>query len=289
MRNMYATPDYRIQTACFVALFTVGNAVITFPKVGTATATGFAAAVLAAVGAYFLSFAACHIAVGRGVKPKKAIKVPLLFSAAAISAYCALDCFIDFCGFANALLLPESPNFAIAVLFIFAVAVLSLKPNGVLMKLALIFAVSFVVAVPILILLTVKDFSLAGLNTGGTEDIKNGMLASARSVVMPALLIPPYILIENKNAPEASGTYGLLCGLTIMALCVLDSLFLFGTGLSEKLAFPFATAVSTVTVGTLFTRMDGPVYCLFFMSALIKSVLCIRLCAALLKKMRCII
>lgn len=289
MRNMCARPDYRIHTACFVALFTVGNAVITFPKAGTATVMGFATAVLAAVGAYFLSIAACRIAVGRGVKPKRAIKVPLLFSAAAISAYCALDCFIDFCGFANALLLPESPNFAVAVLFILVVAVLSLKPNSVLMKLSLFFAACFVVAVPILILLTVKDFSVAGLNIGGAEDIKNGICASVQSIALPALLIPPYILIENKNAPEASGTYGLLCGLTTTALCVLDSLLLFGTGLSEKLAFPFATAVSTVTVGTLFTRMDGPVYCLFFMSAVIKSVLCIRLCAALFKKMRCII
>lgn len=286
---MYATPDYRLHTACFVALFTVGNSVITFPRSGGATATGFAAAVLAALGAYFLSLAVCRIAASREASLKKAIRVPLLFSVAAISAYCALDCFIDFCGFADALLLPESPDFAIAALFVFTLVLLSGKPNGVLMKLALIFAASFVVAVPILVLITVKDFSVVGLHTGGIEDIKNGIFTSARSVALPALLIPPYILIENKNAPETSGTCGLLCGLATTALCVLDSLFLFGTSLAEKLAFPFATAVSTVTVGTLFTRMDVPVYCLFFISAVMKSVFCIRLCAALLKKMRCII
>ena len=55
--------------------------------------------------------------------------------------------------------------------------------------------------------------------------------------------------------------------------------------MSARLPFPLAGAVSTVTVGPLFTRMDWIVYGVFFISAVIKAAFCSRLCFGLIKEL----
>ena len=60
----------------------------------------------------------------------------------------------------------------------------------------------------------------------------------------------------------------------------------FGSDFAGKLKYPYASAISTVTLGNLFTRMDGFAYLIFFASVIVKITVCIKIIAFCIIKER---
>ena len=285
--------DYSKHSACLAAIFIIGDAVITLPDLyyGGAVLPGFFIAAALAVAVYFLASGLCRF-LSKGGIFKKIILIFFLLSAAVYAFWNGARCILDFLSFADKILLPEGGRFAVAFIFLFTAAVLSVKNNDVILKLSLIIAPFFVLAVIIFFLLTAKDFELKNIMLRSMptfKELKNGTAPFLFGTALPAALIPPYFTFASLKPRKGAGLWGLLAGLLITALILCDSILLFGVRMSARLPFPLAAAVSTVTVGPLFTRMDGIVYCLFFMSALIKTAFCAKLCYSALKiiRMRC--
>ena len=72
------------------------------------------------------------------------------------------------------------------------------------------------------------------------------------------------------------------CGLS--ALVLLNSVMLFGAELAGKFDYPYSAAISTISVGYLFSRMDGFSYFLGFACALVRIGVCITTVKSLFKK-----
>ena len=283
--------DYSKHSACLAAIFIIGDAVITLPDAyyGGDIITGFLIAAAFSVAVYFFSLFICRRLQCGGIF-KSIILTLFLLAAAVYALFNGGRCLLAFLDFANKILLPDGGRFAVAFIFIFTAAVLAVKKDGVILKLSLITAPFFVISVIIFFLLTAKDFETENILPKAVPtfcELKNGATPYIFEIALPAALIPPYFMLSDKTQPRKNaGLWGLVAGLLITALILCDSVLLFGARMSARLPFPLASAVSTVTVGPLFTRMDGIVYCLFFISALIKTVFCARLCYGALKRIK---
>ncbi len=282
--------DYSKHSACLAAIFIIGDAVITLPDLyyGGAILPGFFIAAAFSVAVYFLSQLLCR-GLSQGGIFKKILLVLFLLSAAVYAFWNGAHCVLDFLSFADKILLPGGEHFAVAFIFLFTAAVLSVKKNDVILKLSLIIAPFFILAVIIFFLLTAKNFEFENIALHSMPtftELKNGTAPFLFGTALPAVLIPPYFMLTNAKPREGAGLWGLLAGLVITVLILCDSVLLFGGRMAAQLPFPLAAAVSTVTVGPLFTRMDGIVYCLFFISALIKTAFCARLCYMAIKRIK---
>ena len=277
---MTAKPTYNKHLASLSAIFFLGDAVIVLPtsNSGDYPLLGFCIGVLAAILLYFVSLPVTNRFIGKSL---------LLVSAGVYAFYNAGKVFISYTDFADKILLPEASRFLIAALFIIAAVYLATRRQEVILKLSLISVVMAVIAILLFFMLSFKDFKAENITVQSFPDF-GGIIKSTKpfflNISLPALLIPVYSRLFTEEKRICAPFAGLLSGLTLEAVCLLESLLLFGAPLAERIEFPLAAAVSTVTVGQLFTRMDGIVYCLFFVLSLIKTAVCMKLAVIALRK-----
>lgn len=285
---MTAEPTYNKHLAGLTAFFILGDAIISLPAAesGGASLLGFLCAALAATAIYFAAVPLANcLFVGKG--RVRLLLAPLLLAAAVYAFYNAGLAFIKYTDFVNRVLLPETPRFFIAALFILIAAYLASRRQEVILKLSLIFIVVAAATVLLFFLLSLKDYNVENIAIKQLPDLRelfSGAKPYLLRISLPALLIPVYSALFTGEKRVSAPFWGMLTGLSVIALCLLESLLLFGAPLAKRLPFPLAAAVSTVTVGQLFSRMDGIVYCLFFAAALIKTAVCIKLAFVALSK-----
>lgn len=282
---MTAGPTYNKHSASLAAIFILGDSVIVLPYAssGKYALFGFA---LAAAAAVILYFAALPIARIFFINPQngnifcKTVSAVLLYAAAAYALAGAGQTFIGFINYAEKILMPDSGRFFIASIFILITAALATRRHEVILKLSLIFLVFGTVTVLLFFLLSAKDFKIENIlvySFPSCKELFKETLPYFFGVSLPALLIPVFEALFYGRTRKAAGFAGLGIGLSLITLCLLDCLLLFGQELAARLDYPLAAAVSTVTVGPLFTRMDGVIYSLFFATALIKTAVCIKI------------
>ena len=278
---MTANPTYNKHLVGITAFFILGDAIISLPCAysGAISVFGFLTAAIAAVVLYFVAvpLANCLI-IGGGTA--WILPAPWLLSAAVYALYNAYGTLINYTDFVDRVLLPETPRFFIAAAFIIAAVFLTSRRQEVILKLSLIFLIAATVTVLLFFLLSAKDYNAENIAVNRLPDLKE-LISGAKPYILklslPALLIPAYSALFTGEKRIRAPFFGLLTGIAVTALSLLESLLLFGAPLAKRLDFPLAAAVSTVTVGQLFSRMDGIVYCLFFATALIKTAVCMKL------------
>ena len=131
--------DYGRHFFCLAALFALGESVIGLPysDSGKYSFVGFAFAVAASfavVGIFYFLLKSKSVF---GVKAYSAV----LLSAAVYALYNAAASFTEFLRFVDKILLPDTPRFFIAVIFVLTCAYLTSRKNSVILKLSVIFFV----------------------------------------------------------------------------------------------------------------------------------------------------
>ncbi len=195
-----------------------------------------------------------------------------------IAAFCIVDTTTDFCKFINDSLLADIPIFFIAIVFV-AVAVYAVtKGYSALLKFALITAFFTAILLIIFFFATADKFKISNVFPIRKFEI-NGVfgviLVYFRKIILPILLLPVFkknYLSENANK---STFWGVLLGFSALFLTVINSLLIFGNFFAERVLYPYAAAISTVTFGRLFTRLDGFAYIIYFSAAIIRTVTCV--------------
>ena len=273
------------------ALTVLGDAVLILPGKGSGKYL-FLGAVTAILIA-FLLYGAVLFVLDFLLKRKnriyaKAILAISSFPIAAYAFFCGALCFRRFVRFASEILLPHTHKVWIFLIFTAVVFALAVKPNEVIFKFSLpAFTVCGSVIVLILIL-SGRDFKIGNIAIYSLPDagtLTRETVPFLKSITAPALLIPVYQAVYEKRIEPGACLRGLAAGSLLLIACFAECLLLFGVALSARFDYPLYSAVSTVTVGPLFTRMDGVAYGLFFLTALVKTVLCFRLAVALLRRL----
>ncbi len=274
MKTIDANQMYNKHFIALSTLFILGNAVIGLPvnKADKFTFLGFLISFLIALLLYFVIF----------LIP---ISKPLMCVAFFIAFWAAADTFLEFIKFINEALLRDMPKFLTVLPFVAVVVLFATRSRTSILKFSLISACFSVLAVAFFFLFTAKDFEIQNIIIKEFPKFKNlysQTLPYIKTVAVPSLLLVVYAKLIA--TPKKSAYWGLVSGNLLLAGCILNSVLLFGSKFSGRLDYPYASAISTVTFGNLFTRMDGFAYFIYFASCLIKITVCINIIGVFIKK-----
>lgn len=198
------------------------------------------------------------------------------------------DTFIDFIKFISKTLLRESPKILIVLPFILTVLVFCSVNRRAVLKFSLISAMISVMAIFFFFGFTASDFNIKNIIIKAVPDLKNlytQTMPYFKKVTLPSFLLLSYAKLNGFSKKTAF--CGMALGNALLAFCILNSVLLFGSSFAGRLDFPYAFAISTVTFGNLFTRMDGFAYFIYFASCLIKITISAQIIKATLRSLYC--
>jgi len=167
-------------------------------------------------------------------------------------------------------------NTKISVLSVFASIVffVVLKGEKPLSKFSVLALVFCFLSIIVLFFASVDNFSsgnVKSLFAGNTEDF---LINSGRYFVRVFLCPLVFAFYSRRSFNEEnkkSDFLGFFIGFLMLSLCYLNAGLIFSLPYAARLDFAYPLSISVVSVGNLFTRMDGFAYFIIFFSCLIKT------------------
>lgn len=270
------------------ALFVLGNGIITLPYKGADKYT-FLEFLCVSILTVLLSFLLLPIAKKIENKGTILLKIVFLMPICIGSLFVAADTFLDFTRFISTAVLPQIPTFAIIITFLAAVIYFATKRQENILKFSLIVLFLSLLAIIFFFFATMKSFDMRNIfifRFPKTESFLKGSIPYIQKVLLPSLILPFYsvFIFGNKKSGSLIGT---ALGLSLLGICLLTSILIFSAPLASRLSYPYFSAVSTVSIGRIFTRMDAFSYLLYFSSSIIRISICIFTSFKALKSFHC--
>ena len=280
------------------ALFILGNGIIMFP-VKSADEYNFTGFLLAQVLAFLLYFAVrpladrffCDNANKGAGNFKKALLVLCYVAVAVFAVFTAAAVFTDFTEFVTEVILPDTPKILAIIIFGAVVVFFATRRQEDILKFCLIAFWFTVILMVFFFIAVAHNYNLRNIFIFRLPQITTLARQTApyiKNPVLAVLLLSVYQTLVFKKNRVGAAVSGIAAGGVLLGLCVLSSVLLFGAPLAGRLDYPYAAAVSTVTVGRLFTRMDGFSYFIYFAAAITKITVCLFLVYSSLKKLKSI-
>ena len=271
--------NYLRHIICLTALFVIGNAGIIIPfekSDDTCLYTFIAAAAVFTVIAVILfplikRLYCENAAEYTGIK--KQLTVILYVITVLLMLFTASLCFRDYTDFVSVTILPETPAFIISFIFFICISIFSIQKDSVILKFSVFAFLMSAAAVLIFFAVSLPTSKLENIILLRIPNFKNSLGQFSGQLLKIFLPIFPAIIYSALVIGKQSKKYmttGLVSGSVIMLIMLLNSLLLFGADMASNLEYPYAAAISTVTIGDLFTRLDGFSYFLFFASCTVK-------------------
>lgn len=274
------------------SLFVLGDAIIVFPQKSGADYTifSFITASLLGLFLYFLiSFICGKLAVGHNEKTfKKALENSILIIVSVFSAFVGADTFIIFARFISDVILKTTPIYIITVVLLGVVIYFAFKKQESILKFSLISFIAVLILIIFFFFASFSDYEIKNLALKQSIELNTfykSLKTFIKNPILSCLLLPFYyrFALKEKNATAHSGV---VAGYILLGICIMSSVLLFGSGLSATLSYPYFSAVSTITVGRLYTRLDGFLYFVYFVTSIIKITVCIFISRSCLKLIR---
>lgn len=270
---------------CLVALFLVGNMLIGMPflSAGGQSLSGFfAAAVLGFLSLLVLIPVCSRLRPGSfravtGILPKTlyAFLLLLAISAAIPSGWC---CLRDFSVFVSLVMLPDASRPVVMLLFSALALLLAFSRKETLLKLSLLTFFGTVVCVLLLFLASAGQLRLKNLLPDESLTLQNvtgGAVPFLLKGFGQLFVVIAYLSLTSPRFTKKAPVAGTALGSGILLLCLCNILLVFGEKFTSQLDFPYSYAISIITVGQLFSRMEGITYFIYFFCCLIKLAVCI--------------
>ena len=265
---------------CLSALFVLGDGIIILPLMKGAyyTLYSFLTAVVLGLLLYFtVSFIYGKLFSSENDNTlKKGIEKPVLIVVAVFSLFTLADAFSVFTKFASDVILENTPFYIINIVFLGVILYFSFKRQECILKFSLVFFLFVLGLIIFFFLASVSDYSLHNLALQTPIDMKvflKSLKSFIKNPILSSLILPFYYRFALKER-HISAHFGVVLGYLLLLLAVISSLLLFGSELSAELSYPHFSAVSTITVGRLYTRLDGFLYFIYFITSIIKINVC---------------
>ncbi len=274
--------NYAPHTIAVTAIFVMGNGVIIFPLRG-ANEFAFTAYIISSL-LLILLYSVFGFFWNKLNVDKNSVLLHKVIYSAVISGigifalFCGTETFSDMTNFASKIILPNTAKFFICLILAFASVYFFLKDNGCLLKFSLISIVLITVVILFFFIAAADKYDLRNIfifRLPKTADIIPQLKSYIINPIMHSILLPVYLKNTLGKTNTKWGVWGVALGAVFLGLCILTPILLFGAGVSGGLEFPFSSAVSTVTVGRLFTRLDGFAYFVYFVCSAIKISICL--------------
>ena len=269
---------YFSHTVALSAIFIIGSAVINLPVRGSNEFSflGFMITAVLLVGVYWL-FSAVLNKINVNEKSKVIAKVlysVFILSAGVFALFCLAETFLSITQFVSKIILLQTSKFFIVLIFAVVIVFFALKSKECILKFSLITFVLITAVIVFFFIAAMDKYELRNIYVFKLPRFNEILTQMKPYLINPlshSIILPIYLKLEWGKTKGESGVLGAVIGCVLLGFCVLSPILLFGAGVSGELQFPFASAVSTVTVGRLFTRLDGVAYFVYFVTSLIKS------------------
>lgn len=178
---------------------------------------------------------------------------------------------MEFAEYASAIVLQQVHKGVIFAVATITAALIAGKGMIALSKCAAILMIVSAVLVVAIFLFSIPKMSLKYIIPNGLPDIGSAFhTALAVYFRSFASIMLPISVIGASVKGIRSVIFGNAVGAGFVMLCVLNTLLVFGGGFASKLPYPYTSAVSTVSLGDIFSRMDGFLYVTVFFTCIMK-------------------
>lgn len=267
------------------ALFILGEGIIVLPlkSADEYTFTGYLFTVLASLLLYTILLPLINCIFDE--KRQGFLKKIITLSVCVFSLFCAAETFKEFISFTSKILLPNTKIYISVIIFVLISVYFLVKRQEDILKFNLLSFAFVAIAMIFFLFATLKSFNLRNIFIFSFPSFKtlyNQSMPYFKTFLFPSLLLPVWQALVFKKSRPATAFLGLAVGTVSLGVAILCSVLLFGPTLSGRLDFPYASAISTITVGRLFTRLDGFSYFIYLACALSKITTCLFVVKALL-------
>ncbi len=284
---------YRVVNALPVALFIFAGNALTVGRAAEWTQVDFFIAfALSLLALPLTSVSADAIFKPEGMRGISGVFGKILYcffsAVAVVSAFCISVLAVkEFAEFASEVMLLRMPKIPIMLIFLGLCGYLASLGAGAIKKFSLLaFFVTAAVAV-MLFLLSVPSFEseYAKEIFSSSEATAMGTAGAFGRVFAPAAVAVIYMRVWNKGregGKREAFVSPILAG-AILFICFLNVRLLLGKAFGGVRDFPYFDAVSMVTVGKLFARMEGFAYVMYYGGAAVKTAVSVGLVCKLVE------
>lgn len=272
-KDGYKIPPYGF----FVSAFIVANSLILMPIYSKSIVPFFLAAIIG-VPATALIYKPLKYLVAAKNKIIRYLIYVIFAAALLVAAYFAAR---EYTGFIYEGVLTHENMFLIKLIFAFCVFFLAGCESVAIYKFSVLSALFVGTVFVILFLISTKTFDLKNLKSA--IDFSNISIKQTADyfirMFLPLLVAVLFIAEYNgtENTIRRWVVYGASAGVVLSLVVIFDGILSFGLSLAAKLPYPYIDNISTVTVGSLFTRMDGFAYFSFFACYILKCGVALKL------------
>lgn len=197
----------------------------------------------------------------------------------------------DFSTLASNVLLLRAPSVLVLILFLLFCGYLASKGGEVIKKFAFISMLVLGSGAILLLLLSLPQLSPG--NAAPTDELRfdlSAVISRLLKVFIPVCVAVVFLACERRQDEKLAiyprcAVAGILIGSAVLSICRLNVLLLFGKDFAQTEALPYAAAVSTISAGKLFLRMEGLSYLMYFLSTAVRATVSIGTVAAILSKL----
>lgn len=204
-------------------------------------------------------------------KTLKIISGILVFS---VSSFCLLFSLKTVFSFVSVAVLPEAGFYKIVLPFLILIIFFATRNKTAVIKSATVVFVLFAVLLAVLIAVSTGEILRSGKELPVFIFEKSFSFKGAKDnflkIFLPFCAFVP--LCKKTYTKDGKSIFsGFIIALIFLCACLFCSVLLLSESFSASADFPFLLALGTVSVGKLYTRLDGILYMLFFLSSAIKD------------------
>ena len=198
--------------------------------------------------------------------------------------YLAAKSFASTLDYFSSAVLTKTPAWLILLPFFALVLYAAVCGGDVVKKFTIL---GFILVALLIIILMLVSFKNLDIKLITAPKFDTAFFKTVAKYFVIVFVFSSEVLIFQKKGGEdkdflKSTTFGVLIGGALLTVAVANSVLSFGENYSAKLDFPYSYAISTFSVGNLFTRLDGFAYLIILTLNFLKGALCILSCEYLL-------
>ena len=252
------------------ALFVCGNAIITQPFGASNSIFCFVIYAAAAILVYVLC-----MALAKWFFKNKLVFYGALMVFIPLAIYGAATTLYDYLLFITKIQLPQTNVILVATAMLFAIVAFVASPNSSLYKYCLLSGIISAIMIAIVFLSAIKHFDFSQLVTNFNKtdfSIDSSKILFRYFSMLPIPII--FAILTTKTFPLKASALGLVAGFVTLFICWGQSVLILGA--ANNIPYAYMRAVGIISTGSLFTRLDGLVYFVYFVSAITKATICIK-------------
>lgn len=268
-------------TVCAAAISVLSTAVVTLPAVNDKSPIlAMAVAFLIGLPIYIVFIKlVSKVNINNDI-----LKKAFLLLLSAFVLYLVAKSFHSVADYFSLAVLPKTPVLLILSAFFILVFYAAVCGGDAVKKFTLL---GFLAVAVIIFILAVISFKNLEVSLISRPKFDADFFKTVAKYIVIIFVFSSEILPFQKKSGNSKGFFkstvlGIGVGALLLTLVVANSVLVFGENYSGEMAFPYSFAVSTFSLGTLFTRLDGFAYFIIVTLNFLKGALCILSCEYLL-------